>query len=59
MNNRRIILAQRCDANVSIRPRGADYLNPKTEIKNVNSIEAVRAAITKEIDRQIREHEEA
>jgi len=27
----------RCDANVSIRPKGADYLNPKTEIKNVNS----------------------
>ena len=29
----------RCDANVSIRPVGADYLNPKTEIKNVNSID--------------------
>jgi aspartyl-tRNA(Asn)/glutamyl-tRNA(Gln) amidotransferase subunit B len=47
----------RCDANVSIRPEGADYLNPKTEIKNVNSIEAVRAAVRKEIDRQIREVE--
>jgi aspartyl-tRNA(Asn)/glutamyl-tRNA(Gln) amidotransferase subunit B len=47
----------RCDANVSIRPRGADYLNPKTEIKNVNSIEAVRDAISKEIERQIRETE--
>ncbi len=45
----------RCDANVSIRPIGADYLNPKTEIKNVNSIEAVRDAISKEIERQIRE----
>jgi aspartyl-tRNA(Asn)/glutamyl-tRNA(Gln) amidotransferase subunit B len=45
----------RCDANVSIRPIGVDYLNPKTEIKNVNSIEAVRDAIVKEIDRQIRE----
>jgi aspartyl-tRNA(Asn)/glutamyl-tRNA(Gln) amidotransferase subunit B len=45
----------RCDANVSIRPAGADYLNPKTEIKNVNSIEAVRDAISKEIERQIRE----
>ncbi|MEA4908358.1 MAG: Asp-tRNA(Asn)/Glu-tRNA(Gln) amidotransferase subunit GatB, partial [Anaerolineaceae bacterium] len=44
----------RCDANVSIRPRGADYLNPKTEIKNVNSIEAVREAIQHEIQRQIR-----
>lgn len=45
----------RCDANVSIRPKGADYLNPKTEIKNVNSIVAVRAAIETEIERQIRE----
>lgn len=42
----------RCDANVSIRPVGADYLNTKTEIKNVNSIEAVRAAILKEVERQ-------
>ena len=47
----------RCDANVSIRPRGATYLNPKTEIKNVNSIDAVRAAIEKEIERQTREVE--
>ncbi len=47
----------RCDANVSIRPKGADYLNPKTEIKNVNSIDAVRDAINTEIERQIRETE--
>jgi aspartyl-tRNA(Asn)/glutamyl-tRNA(Gln) amidotransferase subunit B len=47
----------RCDANVSIRPLGADYLNPKTEIKNVNSIVAVRDAIQKEIERQVREVE--
>ncbi len=47
----------RCDANVSIRPKGADYFNPKTEIKNVNSIEAVREAIAKEVERQIREVE--
>lgn len=47
----------RCDANVSIRPQGASYLNPKTEIKNVNSIEAVRTAIEKEVERQIREVE--
>jgi aspartyl-tRNA(Asn)/glutamyl-tRNA(Gln) amidotransferase subunit B len=47
----------RCDANVSIRPKGATYLNPKTEIKNVNSIEAVRSAIIKEIERQIHETE--
>ena len=47
----------RCDANVSIRPKGADYLNPKTEIKNVNSIVAVREAIQTEIERQVREVE--
>jgi aspartyl-tRNA(Asn)/glutamyl-tRNA(Gln) amidotransferase subunit B len=47
----------RCDANVSIRPRGAEYLNPKTEIKNVNSIVAVRDAIQKEVERQIQEVE--
>jgi aspartyl-tRNA(Asn)/glutamyl-tRNA(Gln) amidotransferase subunit B len=45
----------RCDANVSIRPKGATHLNPKTEIKNVNSIDAVKEAITREIERQIRE----
>src|SRR5512136_2797457 len=47
----------RCDANVSIRPKGAEYLNPKTEIKNVNSIVAVKDAIQTEIERQIREVE--
>jgi aspartyl-tRNA(Asn)/glutamyl-tRNA(Gln) amidotransferase subunit B len=47
----------RCDANVSIRPIGATYLNPKTEIKNVNSIDAVHDAILHEVERQIRETE--
>jgi aspartyl-tRNA(Asn)/glutamyl-tRNA(Gln) amidotransferase subunit B len=47
----------RCDANVSIRLKGEKQLNPKTEIKNVNSIDAVRDAIAKEIDRQIHEME--
>jgi aspartyl-tRNA(Asn)/glutamyl-tRNA(Gln) amidotransferase subunit B len=47
----------RCDANVSIRPKGSTVLNTKTEIKNVNSIEAVRSAILFETDRQIREVE--
>jgi aspartyl-tRNA(Asn)/glutamyl-tRNA(Gln) amidotransferase subunit B len=47
----------RCDANVSIRQKGETVLNPKTEIKNVNSIDAVRDAIDKEIERQIREVE--
>lgn len=43
----------RCDANVSIRLMGETGLNPKTEIKNLNSIEAVRAAIQSEVARQI------
>ena len=45
----------RCDANVSIRPVGVEWLNPKTEIKNVNSIENVRDAVQAEIERQTRE----
>jgi aspartyl-tRNA(Asn)/glutamyl-tRNA(Gln) amidotransferase subunit B len=47
----------RADANVSIRLKGANYLNPKTEIKNVNSVVALRDAVQAEIDRQIREVE--
>jgi aspartyl-tRNA(Asn)/glutamyl-tRNA(Gln) amidotransferase subunit B len=47
----------RCDANVSIRRAGETILNPKTEIKNVNSIEGVRDAIATEIKRQTREVE--
>lgn len=43
----------RCDANVSIRERGSQILNTKTEIKNVNSIDAVRQAIIEESKRQI------
>ncbi|UCF61057.1 MAG: Asp-tRNA(Asn)/Glu-tRNA(Gln) amidotransferase subunit GatB [Anaerolineaceae bacterium] len=45
----------RCDANVSIRPIGAEKLSTKTEIKNLNSIENVRTAIQAEVERQIRE----
>ena len=47
----------RCDANVSIRPKGSEELFTKTEIKNVNSIVAVRDAIQTEIERQTREVE--
>ncbi len=47
----------RADANVSIRIKGSTVLNTKTEIKNVNSIEAVRTAIEKEVSRQIKEVE--
>jgi aspartyl-tRNA(Asn)/glutamyl-tRNA(Gln) amidotransferase subunit B len=45
----------RCDANVSIAPKGSTELGKKCEIKNINSIEAVRMAINYEIERQIRE----
>ena len=48
----------RCDANVSIREAGSQVLNPKTEIKNVNSIEHIRDAINAEIQRQTTEMEE-
>ena len=47
----------RCDANVSIAPKGSKELGKKCEIKNINSIEAVRTAINFEIQRQIREVE--
>lgn len=47
----------RCDANVSIRPKGQEMLGNKCEIKNINSIEAVRTAINYEIERQIKEVE--
>lgn len=47
----------RADANVSIRPVGADYLNPKTEIKNLNSTDAMQLAIKAEVERQIEEME--
>ncbi len=47
----------RCDANVSIRPKGSTQLFTKTEIKNVNSIDNVRNAILHEAERQIREVE--
>ena len=47
----------RCDANVSIRPKGSNQLFTKTEIKNVNSIDNVRNAIEHEVKRQISEVE--
>ncbi len=44
----------RCDANVSIRPRGTTALGTKVEIKNMNSFRAVEKAIAYEIERQTR-----
>jgi aspartyl-tRNA(Asn)/glutamyl-tRNA(Gln) amidotransferase subunit B len=43
----------RCDANVSVRPRGSDVLGVKVEIKNMNSFRAVHRAVEYEITRQI------
>jgi aspartyl-tRNA(Asn)/glutamyl-tRNA(Gln) amidotransferase subunit B len=43
----------RCDANVSIRLRGAAEYGTKAEIKNMNSFRSVRRAIESEIERQI------
>jgi aspartyl-tRNA(Asn)/glutamyl-tRNA(Gln) amidotransferase subunit B len=43
----------RCDANVSVRPRGQKELGTKAEIKNVNSFRFIREAIVYEIARQI------
>jgi aspartyl-tRNA(Asn)/glutamyl-tRNA(Gln) amidotransferase subunit B len=42
----------RCDANVSLRPVGTDKLGTRTEMKNLNSISNVKAAIEYEIERQ-------
>ena len=43
----------RCDANVSIRPRGQKEFGTKTEVKNVNSFRFIREALEYEIERQI------
>jgi aspartyl-tRNA(Asn)/glutamyl-tRNA(Gln) amidotransferase subunit B len=42
----------RCDANVSLRPRGQEQLGTRTEIKNVNSFRFVQKAIDSELARQ-------
>jgi aspartyl-tRNA(Asn)/glutamyl-tRNA(Gln) amidotransferase subunit B len=43
----------RCDANVSVRLRGAEKFGQKTEVKNLNSFRNVQRAIESEIERQI------
>lgn len=42
----------RCDANISIRPKGAQEFGTKVEVKNMNSISNVKRAIDFEIQRQ-------
>ncbi|HFE36832.1 MAG TPA: Asp-tRNA(Asn)/Glu-tRNA(Gln) amidotransferase subunit GatB, partial [Gammaproteobacteria bacterium] len=43
----------RCDANVSVRPKGQQTLGTRAEIKNINSFRFVEKAINHEIERQI------
>lgn len=43
----------RCDANISVRPKGVTELGTKVEIKNMNSFRSVQKAIDYEISRQI------
>ena len=45
--------ALRCDANVSIRPKGSLEFMPKVEVKNMNRVRAVVRAVEYEIERQI------
>ena len=47
----------RCDANVSVRPRGHDQMGTRTELKNMNSMSNVEKALDYEITRQIAERE--
>jgi len=43
----------RCDANVSVRPKGQKELGTRAELKNINSFKFVERAINIEIERQI------
>lgn len=45
--------SMRCDANVSVRPKGDDKLGTRCEIKNINSFKFVEKAIKVEAERQI------
>jgi aspartyl-tRNA(Asn)/glutamyl-tRNA(Gln) amidotransferase subunit B len=45
--------SMRCDANVSVRPKGETRLGTKTEVKNMNSFRNVERALEYEIERQI------
>ncbi len=43
----------RCDANVSVRPRGTEVFGTRVEVKNLNSFRFVRQALDYEMERQI------
>src|SRR5690606_7477340 len=42
----------RCDANISLRPKGSEQFGNKAEIKNLNSFRAVQRALEYEVRRQ-------
>ncbi|MCS6857476.1 MAG: Asp-tRNA(Asn)/Glu-tRNA(Gln) amidotransferase subunit GatB, partial [Sandaracinaceae bacterium] len=43
----------RCDANISVRPKGSNTFGTRVELKNINSFKFVRKAVDHEIARQI------
>ncbi len=43
----------RCDANISLRPKGQEELGTRTELKNINSFRFIEKAINYEIERQM------
>lgn len=45
--------SMRCDANISVRLKGSNVLNPRSEVKNMNSMRNVKRAIEFEFMRQI------
>lgn len=45
--------SMRCDANISVMPKGSKEFGTRAEIKNVNSFRALQRAIEYEIERQI------
>ncbi|MDV2989589.1 MAG: Asp-tRNA(Asn)/Glu-tRNA(Gln) amidotransferase subunit GatB [Dehalogenimonas sp.] len=47
----------RCDANISLRPTGQTELNPKVEVKNMNSFRAVFRALEYEVIRQTEDYD--
>ena len=47
----------RCDANISVRPKGSTELRNRVEVKNLNSFSNVQKAIDSEVKRQINTYE--
>jgi aspartyl-tRNA(Asn)/glutamyl-tRNA(Gln) amidotransferase subunit B len=45
--------SMRCDANISVRLKGSSTLNPRSEVKNMNSMRNVKRAIDFEFTRQV------